>query len=63
MKSYVADNIMREYKKKKRIHANKLKSEFEQFRRKECKDCKNKTTDLCHITRNINGDLQCVFKN
>lgn len=29
--------------------------------REKCKTCKNKTTDLCHTVRNIDGELQCVF--
>lgn len=62
MKSYIADNIMREYKKKKRAKANKERAEFELFTRKVCADCKNKDTNLCHVVRNISGDLQCVFK-
>lgn len=62
MKSYIADNIMREYIKKKRAKANKERAEFELFKRKACADCKNKDTNLCKIVRNINGDLQCVFK-
>jgi hypothetical protein len=53
---------MREYKKEKRVKANKERAEFELFKRKVCADCKNKHTDLCHIVRNINGDLQCAFK-
>lgn len=60
--SYIADNIMREYIKKKRYKRNKEKAEMELFKRKVCVDCKNKDTNLCHIVRNINGDLQCVFK-
>ena len=62
MKSYIADNIMREYIKKKRVKENKERAEFELFKRKVCVDCKNKGTNLCHVVRNINGDLQCVFK-
>ena len=62
MKSYIADNIMREYKKKKRVKVNKQRSELENFIKENCKDCINKNTDLCHITRNIKGQLQCVFK-
>jgi len=62
MKSYIADNIMREYIKKKRVKANKERAEFELFKRKVCADCKNKDTNLCHVVRNINDDLQCVFK-
>lgn len=62
MKSYIADNIMREYEKKKRVRANKERAEMELLKRKVCADCKNKDTNLCKIVRNINGDLQCVFK-
>lgn len=62
MKSYIADNIMREYKKEKRVKANRERAELELFTRKVCGDCINKDTNLCHIVRNINGDLQCAFK-
>lgn len=62
MKSYIADNIMREYEKKKRVKENKERAEFELFKRKVCADCKNKNTNLCHVVRNVNEDLQCVFK-
>ena len=60
--SYIADNIMQEYIKKKRYKQNKERAELDLFKRKVCADCKNKDTNLCHIARNINGDLQCVFK-
>lgn len=62
MKSYIDDNIMREYKKEKRVKANKERAEMELFIRKVCKDCKNRNTNLCTIVRNINGNLQCAFK-
>lgn len=62
MKSFIADNIMREYKKEKRFKANRDRAEMELFIRKVCANCKNKNTDLCTIVRNINGDLQCAFK-
>lgn len=61
-KSYIADNIMRDYIKKKRYIYNRERAEIELFKRKVCEDCENKDTNLCHIVRNINGDLQCVFK-
>ena len=61
-KSYIADNIMRDYIKKKRYECNKAKAEIELFKRKVCTDCKNKDTNLCEIIRNTNGNLQCVFK-
>lgn len=60
--SYIADNIMQDYIKKKRYKQNKEKAEMELFKRKVCADCKNKDTNLCHVVRNISGDLQCVFK-
>lgn len=61
-KSYIAENIMREYVKKKRYESNRKRAEFELFKRKVCADCKNKNTDLCEIRRNIDGNLQCVNK-
>jgi len=62
MKSYLADNIMREYRKKKYYKENKRRSELQNFMKQNCINCKNKTTDLCKITRNIDGQLQCAFK-
>lgn len=61
-KSYIADNIMKEYDKKKRYKENKARAEIELFKRKVCADCKNKDTDLCEIRRNIDGNLQCANK-
>ena len=61
-KSYIAENIMREYVKKKRYESNKKRAELDLFKRKVCADCENKDTNLCKIVRNINEDLQCVFK-
>lgn len=61
-KSYIADNIMREYSKKKRYEENKSRAEIQKFIKENCKDCKNKHTNLCTIKRNIKGILQCVFK-
>lgn len=29
--------------------------------KKKCKTCKNKTTDLCHITQDMEGNYKCVF--
>lgn len=62
MKSYIADNILREYYKKRRYKANKERAELDLFKRKVCFNCKNKDTDLCSIRRNIEGHLQCAFK-
>lgn len=63
MKSYIADDIMKEYIKKKRYKQNKARAELEMFKRQICSECKNKHTDLCSIRRNEKGHLQCVFKN
>ena len=61
-KSYIADNIMKEYIKKKRYAQNKARAEIELFKRKVCFNCRNKNTKLCKIVRNIDGNLQCSFK-
>ena len=62
MKSYVADNIMREYKKQKQYEDNRRWSEMQNYIKINCINCKNKSTDLCEIRRNIDGNLQCVNK-
>lgn len=62
MKSYVADNIMREYRKRKQYEANKRWSEMQNYIKINCINCKNKSTDLCEIRRNIDGNLQCAYK-
>ena len=62
MKSYVADNIMREYRKQKQYENNKRWSEMQNYIKINCINCKNKSTDLCEIRRNIDGNLQCVNK-
>lgn len=62
MESYIADNIMREYKKEKRVKMNKKRLELDNFIKKNCINCKNKHTDLCHIVKNISNELSCSFK-
>lgn len=62
MKSYIADDIMQEYNRKKQYEENKRWSELQKFIKETCKDCKNKKTDLCHVVRNSSGNLSCVFK-
>lgn len=62
MKSYIAENIDREYRNKKRYEANKRRSQIEKFKRNNCINCKNKNSNLCNVTININGELQCVYK-
>lgn len=61
-KSYIADNIMREYRKRKQYKDNKRWSEMQNYIKINCINCKNKSTDLCEIRRNIDGNLQCVNK-
>lgn len=61
-KSYIADNIMREYRKQKQYKDNKKWSEMQNYIKINCINCKNKSTDLCEIRRNIDGNLQCVNK-
>ena len=59
MKSFIAENIMREYEKKKRYE----KKELQKFIVEKCSKCKNKKTQLCHIVRKINNKFDCPFKN
>jgi len=61
-KSYIADNIMREYRRQKQYEDNKRWSEMQNYIKINCINCKNKSTDLCEIKRNIDGNLQCVNK-
>ena len=61
-KSYIADNIMREYRKRKQYEDNKRWSEMQNYIKRNCINCKNKSTDLCEIRRNIDGNLQCAYK-
>lgn len=61
-KSYIADNIMREYRKQKQYEDNKRWSEMQNYIKINCINCKNKSTDLCEIRRNLDGNLQCVNK-
>ena len=60
MKSYMADNIMREYRKQKQYEYNRRWSEMQNYIKINCINCKNKSTDLCEIRRNIDGELQCI---
>ena len=61
-KSYIAESIMREYERKKRYEAKIQRQELAKFIKENCLKCKNKSTDLCEIRRNIDGNLQCVNK-
>ena len=45
----VESDIIREQRKKEHI-----------FRKTKCSKCKNKLTGICHITKDIEGNLKCV---
>lgn len=62
MESYIAENIMREYRRKKRYEENKAWSEVQNFIKENCKNCKNRNTDLCEIRKNVKNELYCQFK-
>lgn len=63
MKSKIAENIMREYEKRKRYEEKKKRKDLEDFMLKNCTICKNKDTNLCHIVRNIENKFDCSYKN
>ena len=58
-RNYVVDSIVNEYNKKKRYEE---KMELEKFRQKNCIYCKNRNTYKCEIRRDINNNLNCVYK-
>lgn len=58
-KSYIANSIMKEYEKKKKFE---LKVKLQKFHKENCINCKNRLTDKCNITKDIQGNLKCVFK-
>ncbi len=60
-KSFIADNIMREYEKKKRYDAKVQRKELAKFVSEKCSKCKNKQTQLCHIVKNIDNKFSCAF--
>ena len=62
-KSYIADNIMREYERKKRYEAKMQRKELAKFINEKCSKCQNKQTQLCHIVKNIDNKFSCPFKN
>lgn len=62
MESRIADNIMKEYKRKKQYEQNKRWSEIQNFKKNNCVNCKNKKTNLCDIRRNLEGILRCMNK-
>lgn len=50
--SYLAKIVESEINRERRMKMTAFK--------KKCKTCKNKGTDLCHITQDIEGNLKCV---
>lgn len=63
MKSRIAEEIMRDYKKKKQYEENKRFSKIQEYKRDVCVLCRNKDTDLCSISENTQGKMQCVYKD
>ena len=62
-KSYIAENIMREYEEKKKYKLKMQKKELAEFIEQNCSKCKNKQTQLCHIVKNIDNKFSCPFIN
>lgn len=62
MKSKIAENIMREYEKRKRYEEKKKRKDLEIFFKENCINCKNKNTEICHIVKNVDNKLSCPFK-
>ena len=54
--SYLAEIVEGEIRREKR-----LKEVYQRKRLKQkCNNCKNKTTELCNVTQDIEGNLKCV---
>lgn len=58
-KNYKVENIIAEYKEESKY---KKMIELQKFEEENCINCKNKKTDKCNITRDINNQLKCAFK-
>ena len=56
---YNINRIMQEYNIKKKYEQ---KADIMEFKRNICNKCKNKYTNKCEIRRNIDGELNCQFK-
>ena len=61
-KSYIAENIVREYERKKRYETKIQRKELAKFIKENCSICKNSNTKLCHIVKNIDNKFSCPFK-
>ena len=55
------EEIMREDKKKKQ-YVKKKDITLAQFQLNHCRYCKNKTTNLCEIRKNINFEFCCEYE-
>ena len=38
-----------------------MESIFETYKRRLCKICKNRNTNLCNIVRSIDGKVRCCY--
>lgn len=54
--SYLAKIVESEINREKRLKEIYDRKDF----RMKCKSCKNRATDLCHITQDIEGKLKCI---
>lgn len=60
-KSFIADNIMRDYTRKKRYEEKIQRQELAKFIKEKCTECSNKETQLCHIVKNTENKFNCPF--
>lgn len=56
------DEIIREEKLKRKYEKNKKDLTLAQFQLNHCTYCKNKTTNLCEIRKNINYEFCCEYE-
>ena len=57
--NYTVNNIVSEYKRQKRYKNRTI--EMQEFQKQNCAKCKNKYSDKCNITRNLDNKLSCIF--
>lgn len=59
----VIEDIVREENKKQRYQNLKKQGQtIAQFQMKHCRYCKNKTTNLCEIRRDIDNNYRCEYE-
>lgn len=57
------DTILKEYNmKEKYANKNQNPETLAQFQLKHCRLCKNKTTNLCEIRKDTEGNFRCVYE-